>query len=149
MIGNIILGFCFSIVLCYVAVEDYRHRKIPRISYIIFLTLGAARLVNNGLTIPNITNALFGALIGGLPLIVALLIFKNVGGGDIKLVSTAGFFLWFSNSLAVLFISQLIFAVFSLVYIKVKKLDIKKTAMPYGPFYAAVGIAVFLLYCIF
>lgn len=85
--------------------------------------------------------ALGGAILGGGPLLLAAVVSKGgMGGGDIKLMFAAGFFLGIPFTALALFIS---FLAGSIIGITLISLGIKtrKDPIPFGPF-LAIGILI-------
>ena len=147
MLEKIFFTVCFSAIAGYAAIEDYKYRNIPVITYPLFIALGILKLIVQGFTMQNILAAIFGMLLGGLlPLVIAI-ITEKIGGGDIKLIVSAGFYLWLADSRAILFFSHLNMAIYGIIYAKIKKKKLNEVAMPYDPFYAVTGIAICIVSC--
>lgn len=87
-----ILGALFLSVLLVIAMIDARTREIPPSTVISVAVLGGLRLVLN---LPTWRSALLGAVVVSVPLLIILLLSggRAIGGGDVKLMAAAGFFL--------------------------------------------------------
>ena len=106
------------------------------------LLLAGGLLALVGQTGPDLTvsQAVVGAVVCGLPLLVAALLAKgSFGGGDIKLMAAAGVCLGPEKGLYALFFG-LVFGGFFGLGLTVLKKRKKEEAIPLGPFLAA-GIA--------
>lgn len=141
-------AFCFGVFcapLITAAVSDAKTMKIPDSMCILLLLAGAGRLFTTG---PPDGNAVLmsvgGLLIGGIPLLAASLMTGGIGGGDIKLAASAGFFLGFSGSYLALLGALILFLAACTVRRIIWKISFK-TPFPFGPFYAAAGIGAYVL----
>ena len=124
----------FSLMLVFSI--DYRYELIPDECHIIIALTG---LVNLFFDLANWKSYLIGALIGGGSFyilgLLALIIYKKegMGFGDVKLMTSLGFFFGIKNILVITILSFAISAVVSilLIVLKKKKLD---SYIPFGPF---------------
>lgn len=84
------------------AVSDAKSREIPNAAPLLLLAAGVLKLALVP-TVPTVMSALFGAFLGGFPLLILALFSKSIGGGDVKLAATAGLSLgWLGSYLALL-----------------------------------------------
>ena len=137
---SLIWEFLFLAVILGAAVSDWKTRRISNRYPLLLLAGGLLALV--GQTEPDLTvsEAVVGAVVCGLPLLVAALLAKgSFGGGDIKLMAAAGVCLGPEKGLYALFFG-LVFGGFFGLGLTVLKKRKKEEAIPLGPFLAA-GIA--------
>ncbi|MHB8064886.1 MAG: prepilin peptidase [Ruminiclostridium sp.] len=84
------------------------------------------------------TNVLINCIMGGavaftLMLLMALISRRQVGGGDLALMTVTGFFAGINAFFSILFISIIITGMYSIFLILTKKGN-KKTEIPFAPF---------------
>ena len=129
----IIKNFIFILILIYAGYMDYKYRIIPDKVHLMFIALGLIKL--------NVIQSILGLILIPIPFIIPALINEDsIGGGDIKIVGSIGFFLGLKDGLLVIIIS-LILAI-SLHYFILRK-D-KKEGFPYAP-YLAISCILFLI----
>ena len=136
---SLIWEFLFLAVILGAVVSDWKTRRISNRYPLLLLAGGLLALV--GQTEPDLTvsEAVVGAVVCGLPLLVAALLAKgSFGGGDIKLMAAAGVCLGPEKGLYALFFGLVFGGFFGLGLTVLKKR--KEEAIPLGPFLAA-GIA--------
>lgn len=115
---QIAVFIAFAAILLYAAAEDIRTRQIPNTVHILLLLVGCCNLFDTGppLLLHKALLAVGGLLVGGLPLLLlALLRPRSVGGGDVKLVGSAGFVLGFLDSYIALLVSLILFLLAALL----------------------------------
>lgn len=144
MIEKIVFGFLFSGALGSAALADIRKHEIPDPIHICIVLLGFIKLLIPGLSLIGLADAVAGALIAGIPLLIVAVKSNGLGGGDVKLASGCGFFLGLGSSCSALVFSLLLFLLFSVLYIRTKKLD-WKTPLPFAPFYMIAGVTVYFV----
>lgn len=87
----------------------------------------------------NLSDALYGALLGGGlfgTIYITYYLFTRrvgLGEGDIKLMTMAGLFIGWKNTLGVIFLASLTGALAGIIYTKLKGKDMKNP-IPFGPF---------------
>lgn len=145
MIEKIVFGLLFCAVLGAAALIDIRNREIPNLFPAFLLLLGFTRLLATGLSLTTFISAIAGALIAGLPLLIGAVKTNGIGGGDIKFAACGGFFMGLFGSCSAFLFSLILFLLFSILYIKVKRLDWKATSLPYAPFYWFASVVVYFL----
>ena len=119
--------------LLYAAHADAKTMEIPNRVHPLLLAAGVLRLAAAGFAAPSLISAAVGLLLGGLPLLI-LALFRSVGGGDIKLVASAGFALgWWASYLS-LMLGLTVFIV------RRRPKDNSRLA-PFAPCYAAAALA--------
>lgn len=139
IIGCFLAGFLLNAAVC-----DIKKREIPDYIDLLLFSIGIVKLAIWGISALSLADAVAGSLIAGIPLLIAAVKTKGIGGGDVKLAACGGFLLGLYPSCAALFLSLLLFLFFSLIYIKAKKLS-WRTSLPFAPFYAAACTSVYFL----
>lgn len=133
---KIICELIFLGVLCAAAVSDWNTRKIPGVIPALLLIPGILALTDYrgfGMALPE---AAAGLLAGTAVLLApALLVRGSVGGGDIKLMGAAGFFLGPEWGMAGLFLGLLTAACYGVAGILSGRRK-RQEPIPLGPFLA-------------
>lgn len=112
-----LLGALFLSVLLVIAMIDARTREIPPSTVITVAVLGGLRLVLN---LSSWRSALIGAVVVSVPLLLILLLSggRAIGGGDVKLMAAAGFFLGWKLCLTAFAAACILGAVIHLIRMK-------------------------------
>lgn len=129
----------FTILLTAAAVCDIRRRIIPDL-----LCAGTALTSLFAFEPENLA----GALIAAIPLVIARF-FGGIEGGDIKLMAATGLVLGFQQSLAAAILGFTAFAVFSGIYILIRKArggDTERKPYPLVPFLSLGCLAAYFLF---
>jgi leader peptidase (prepilin peptidase)/N-methyltransferase len=131
------------LTLIVIAFIDLEHQIIPN-RLVLFIFIWA---VLWHVFIPKISwiNSLLGALLGGgLLFVLAVVSRGGMGGGDIKLMFAAGFFLGLKNTVLALFIGFLSGAVIGvgLIFLSIKN---RREPIAFGPF-LSLGIITALIW---
>ena len=129
----------FTILLTAAAVCDIRRRIIPDL-----LCAGIALTSLLAFEPENLA----GVLIAVIPLVIARL-FGGIEGGDIKLMAASGLVLGFRQSLAAAILGFTAFAVFSGIYISIRKArggDTERKPYPLAPFLSLGCMAAYFLF---
>ena len=129
----------FTILLTAVAVCDIRRRIIPDM-----LCAGIALTSLLAFEPENFA----GALIAVIPLVIARF-FGGIEGGDIKFMAATGLVLGFRQSLAAAILGFTAFAVFSGIYILIRKArggDTERKPYPLAPFLSLGCITAYFLF---
>jgi leader peptidase (prepilin peptidase)/N-methyltransferase len=129
----------FTVLLAAAAVCDIRKRIIPDL-----LCAGIALTSLLAFEPENLA----GALIAVIPLVIARL-FGGIEGGDIKLMAASGLVLGFRQSLAAAILGFTAFAVFSGIYILIRKArggDTERKPYPLAPFLSLGCLAAYFLF---
>lgn len=120
-------------VLIYAGIYDYKKRIIPDRVHIIIIV---SALISDF----SLRGSLLGFFLLPIPFLVPVFLDENsIGGGDIKLVGSTGFFLGLSNGIFSMIIGLSLFTILSLV-LKRKG----KELVPLAP-YLAIGSIIALL----
>jgi len=130
----------FLPLILYVSWTDMRRHIIPDRA----LLLGAAAAIAIAAadsvishTFKPLLQLLLGALAGGLPLFLAILISRGkMGAGDMKLLAVMGAMFGVLQVLLCMFFGILFAGLFSVVALAVKKAN-RQTMIPLAPFFAA------------
>lgn len=123
----------FDAILITISFIDLEHRIIP--NQIIIFTLMVGIIFS---FIDNITlvSALGGMITGGgILFLLALLVPKGMGGGDIKFMFAIGLFLGLNRVVVGLYLSFVVAAIVSLILLLLR-LKKGKDHIPFGPFLA-------------
>lgn len=123
----------FIIIIIYAGIYDYKKRIIPDKVHVVIIV---SALLSNF----NITQSILGLIILPIPFILPIFFNENsIGGGDIKLVGSIGFFFGFTKGVLAIIIALLISIIFSLAFKKHSK-----ELVPLAP-YLAIGSIIILL----
>lgn len=139
-IESILFCICTSVLLV-LAVIDFRTYEIPFGCNVIIGILGTVRMVTD---LSHWYDYAIGfCTVSGLFLLVYLITRgRGIGGGDIKLMASAGLLLGWQNILLSLMIGSIAGSVIHLTLMKLKK---KERVLAFGP-YLALGIFAAMLY---
>lgn len=131
-----------SAILIVVSFIDYRYQIIPDMIVIIMLVTGILFSIVGDISVKN---GILGMLTGGGILFLLALMPGAMGGGDIKLMFSVGYFL---GPQKVLWALLLAFAFAALASLLLLGFRIKKAReyIPLGPFLAAGSLIVILLF---
>ena len=128
------------------AVSDAKSREIPNAAPLLLLAAGGLTLALTP-TASALLSALFGAFLGGFPLLMLALFNHSIGGGDVKLAASAGLALGWLGS----YIALLVGLAGFMLYGGLKRKAPEKTenpAFPFAPAYAVGCAAVLVLSCL-
>ena len=137
-----IYGFLACLLIVITGI-DYDHQIIP--DGLVLLGSGVAilNLLYRYFTFKDFTQFLdnFGGAFvgGGLFLLIAIVSNGGMGGGDIKLMGMLGLWLGIRSILLTVFLSFIIGAVVSVIFLA-SKLKTRKEAIPFGPFIAIAAL---------
>ncbi|AFV03059.1 Leader peptidase (Prepilin peptidase) [Dehalobacter sp. UNSWDHB] len=132
-LGFIILGS----ILLLIAFVDFKTMLIPNWTVLLILVLGILfAFFNRDVSWLERLIGFFGAGLGLL--LIYILSRGGIGGGDIKLMAAAGFFLGWKLTLWAMLVGSIIGGVFGVIILASGKGQLK-TAIPYGPF-LVIGI---------
>ncbi|MFY9175048.1 MAG: prepilin peptidase [Peptococcia bacterium] len=134
--------FLFSLFLA-IALIDLEHYIIPN-GLVLALLVGGViyHFLGQDLTI---IQRLIGLAVGfAVPVVIALISRGGMGGGDIKLMATMGFWLGFGGILITLFIAALIGSIIGIALI-ISGRKKRKDPIPFGPF-LVIGFLLIFLY---
>lgn len=130
--------FIFSLLIV-VTFIDIKYHIIPnKLMLVLFIWVLGWQFIAPEI---SLYQAVLGSIIGGgLFFLVAIVSGGGMGGGDIKLMFSAGFLLGTTHTTLVIFLASLIGGVFggALLAIGIKK---RKDPIPFGPF---LSLAIFL-----
>jgi len=141
-----ILAALFFSALIVVSFIDLAHQIIPNGLVICILILGALNAFNQTSVFgESWTVYVIGILAASLPLyLLGLLLPESLGGGDVKLMASAGLFLGWKLILLALLLGDFIALIYVFVLIIQRKFS-RKTPIPFGPFLSA-GMVFSLLF---
>ena len=142
MLHSLLCFFMFILLLA-IAYIDYTKKIIPNTYNITLFFLGLFWAVAEpGLLSPR--ERIMGIFIISLPCILLNLLYPGgIGGGDIKMLSAAGFCLGWKSILRGTMTASLLATLIFTALLLQKKIT-KKDKLPFGP-YLCVGMAVELL----
>lgn len=149
------LMFSYSILKCVrylvllaatfvIAWIDRHERRIPNRILLILLGIRAVLLVGEWTLVPSmglslLISSLMGMLIGGGLFLLAYFISRGgVGMGDVKLFAVIGTYVGTGSIMALVFITALAAALYSIIMLILKKIKLKEE-IPFAPF-VLVGI---------
>lgn len=149
------LMFSYSILKCVrylvllaatfvIAWIDRHERRIPNRILLILLGIRAVLLVGEWTLVPSmglslLISSLMGMLIGGGLFLLAYFISRGgVGMGDVKLFAVIGTYMGTGSIMALVFITALAAALYSIIMLILKKIKLKEE-IPFAPF-VLVGI---------
>ncbi|WP_418792324.1 prepilin peptidase [Phosphitispora sp. TUW77] len=131
----------FITIIFIAAVIDMEHRIIPN-KLNIFGAVSGFILTAGGCH--GWRFSLGGLLAGGLLLLVAAVISRGgMGGGDIKYAAALGAFLGWQGILATVFLASVMGSIFGIIICIIKKMPLRKTGIPFGPFLSAGAFVVY------
>ncbi len=150
---NFVIGLFLILSLVIVFFIDLEHKIIP-VNFYIFLVPFILRfteamfLTKTGIfffIIEYLGGGLFGFILLGLIKIISKPIFKRdaLGMGDVYLFLYLGLFLGWKSIIYILFLSSIIGAIFSLIYVIIKRT--KESEVPFGPF-ISIAAALYLFF---
>ncbi len=136
-----LLNFIFFILLIVIAFSDAKTRTISNRWNAAILLLGLIGFsLNSGVTI---TSRLIGLFVISLPMLVtAMIIPGGIGGGDIKLMAAAGFYMGWEKCVMAAFLGFFLGGIYSIYLLTIKKAG-RKSTFPLGPF-LCIGIMISL-----
>lgn len=141
--GNVdsILLMAFTSALIVIAMIDYDTMDIYDGPLVIILILGFIRLATNLSFFPS---AILGGLVVSIPLYIIAVLTKGIGGGDIKLMTVAGFFLGIKMTVVAALLGIVSGGIWGIILLVFFKKD-GKAMIPFGPF-LCVGLFISSLY---
>jgi leader peptidase (prepilin peptidase)/N-methyltransferase len=131
-----------AVILFAISFTDAKRRKIPNILIMALLVVGIASMW----VWPEIhtVERLIGIFIISVPLcIVAAISPGSLGGGDIKLVASAGLLLGWKGALAAFLVAALVGGVYSVFLLFSRKKSLKDS-FAFGPFLCAGILLAFI-----
>lgn len=126
-------------ILIIITLIDLKHKIIPNVLVLTLLVWA----VTWQLAFPDLPHyeAVVGGLLGGgIFLLIAVLSKGGMGGGDIKLMFSAGIFLGVMPAILAILISSIVGGIIGLILILLKIKD-RKDPIPFGPF---LSLGIFL-----
>lgn len=128
-------------ILIVASMIDFDIMEIPNRLNILIIVLGIVSIATQTL---SINERIIGFFIVSVPtLLIAILTKGGIGGGDIKLLASAGLLLGYKNILVATFIGVMIGGIVGMI--KLIKYKQRKQEMPLGP-YLSIGIMIAALY---
>lgn len=144
------LMFSYSILKCVrylvllaatfvIAWIDRHERRIPNRILLILLGIRAVLLVGEWTLVPSmglslLISSLMGMLIGGGLFLLAYFISRGgVGMGDVKLFAVIGTYMGTGSIMALVFMTALAAALYSIIMLILKKIKLKEE-IPFAPF---------------
>lgn len=144
------LMFSYSILKCVrylvllaatfvIAWIDRHERRIPNRILLILLGIRAVLLVGEWTLVPSmglslLISSLMGMLIGGGLFLLAYFISRGgVGMGDVKLFAVIGTYMGTGSIMALVFMTALVAALYSIIMLILKKIKLKEE-IPFAPF---------------
>lgn len=118
---------------------DQRERRIPNKILLAMLAARMLIMVIEWLLVPSMGMALlissiFGMLLGGGMFLLAHFLSRGgVGMGDVKLFAVTGWYMGGSSIMALVFLTALVSAFYSIVMLILKKIKLKEE-IPFAPF---------------
>lgn len=140
---ELVFRLLFTYVAIIIAFIDWDTQEIPEILNIFVLGLGLAHWVYISLVSGFSWSPLLGA-ISGFSLLLLLLIFGAMGGGDVKYMGAAGFLLGLWNTLLALYLGFVVGGIVAIVLVLLKRAK-RKTMIAFGP-YLVLGTWIVLLF---
>ncbi len=130
-----------------IAIIDLRIRIIPNELLLGMVVVGLAfQAVQFGFTAILISGICMIAMIVFFTVVAGMVGFDKVGAGDVKLAGAMGLALGYPNIITALIIMSVVFLLFSLVGIAIRKLTLK-SMLPFAPF-MMIGMVVTLAYIV-
>ena len=139
--ANSALLMVFSSALIVISMIDYDTMDIYDGPLIVILLLGIIHLVLNFNSFPS---AFLGGLVISIPLFIIAVLTKGIGGGDIKLMTVAGFFLGVQMIVVAALIGIFLGGIWGVILLVFFKKD-GKAMIPFGPF-LCIGLFIASLY---
>jgi len=136
-----VLLMAFTSALIVITMIDYDTMDIYDGPLILILLLGIIRLALDFSTFPS---AMLGGLIVSVPLYIIAVLTKGFGGGDIKLMTVAGFFLGAKITVVAMLFGIVTGGIWGIILLLFFKKD-GKAMIPFGPFLCA-GLFIASLY---
>lgn len=131
-----VLMAIFLVFLAACAAADIEKGIVPDLMVVLIAALAIIRILINELTFQNILSYILGALVLSVPMLLVALFIKNgFGGGDIKMMASAGLFLGLDKTIIAGFIAFLIAGVYGAVLL-IQKGKGPKTKIRLAPFLA-------------
>lgn len=118
---------------------DQRERRIPNKILLAMLAARTVIFIVEWILIPSMGLALlissgFGMLLGGGMFLLAHFLSRGgVGMGDVKLFAVAGWYVGAGSIMALVFLTALVSAAYSIVMLLLKKIKLKEE-IPFAPF---------------
>lgn len=125
-----VLLMAFTSSLLVIAMIDFDTMDIYDGVLVTILILGVLRLALNFDSFPN---AALGGLIVSIPLYIIAMLTQGIGGGDVKLMAVAGFFLGVKATVVGTFIGILTGGFWGIILLTLFKKE-GKAMIPFGPF---------------
>lgn len=141
-----IITSIFLILLVACAVSDIKDGIVPDLVHVAIVLLAIVNIyVNEMHSTQNLAQHLIGAVIVSVPmLIVALIVKKAFGGGDIKLMASAGFYLGAKAAVAGFFLGMFTSGIYVIVMLALHR-KTRKSTVKLAPF-LVYGLAIISLY---
>lgn len=136
---NILFKFVLFIWLLLCSLEDLKRQEINIV--LIGLGSGLLFLISIFLGELNFWDRFAGFVLGLIIIILHKVTREQIGLGDGLILCATGIALGFNTNVAILINSLLFSAVFSLIYIIIKKAN-KKTTIPFVPFVLLASLGV-------
>lgn len=135
------LLMAFASALIVITMIDYDTMDIYDGPLILILVLGIIRLSMNFSSFPS---AVMGGLVVSIPLYIIAVLTKGFGGGDIKLMTVAGFFLGVKMTVVAALFGIVSGGIWGIILLLFFKKD-GKAMIPFGPF-LCTGLFIASLY---
>lgn len=136
-----LLMMAFSSTLLVIAMIDFDTMDVYDGTLVVILLLAIIRLITN---ISSFPSAILGGLVVSIPLYIIAILTQGIGGGDVKLMGVAGFFLGIKVTLVGTFLGILMGGLWGVILMLFYK-KAGKAMIPFGPF-LCVGMYIALLY---
>jgi len=136
-----VLMMVFSSTLLVIAMIDFDTMDVYDGTLIVILLLAIIRLITN---ISSFPSAILGGLVVSIPLYIIAILTQGIGGGDVKLMGVAGFFLGIKVTLVGTFLGILMGGLWGVILMLFFKKE-GKAMIPFGPF-LCFGLYTALLY---
>lgn len=136
-----LVAMILASVLIVIAFIDIDTMIIYDRFHVILLALGAIVIALNP---SSLKSGLLGIVIVSVPYLILAIVTQGIGGGDVKLIASAGLMLGASNTVLAFVLSTLVGGVYGVILILGKKVS-AKDAIPFGPF-LCIGIYTSFLY---
>ena len=117
-----VLVALFLVLPAAAGAADYNRGIVPDLIPIAIAALAIAKMIFDGITVQSVLLHIAGAACLSVPmLIVALLIKKGFGGGDIKLIAAAGLYMSLDKTLIAGFITFILAGLYGIYLLLTKK----------------------------